>query len=121
MTWTGGALTLRLGHEGEKPNRSSSSDLGNARAKNAQQEPTQRRGEPWSAKAQTAKQEPAPRRGGAWDKGPERQAGAREGTQCTCGPTTSGGGAACTRTRESQQTATKSGVSLKTPCRGTCT
>ena len=63
MTWTGGALTLRLGHEGEKPNRSSSSDLGNARAKNAQQEPTQRRGEPWSAKAQNAKQEPAPRRG----------------------------------------------------------
>ena len=60
--------------------------------------------------------------GGAWEhKGPERQAGAREGTQCTCGPTTSGGGAACTRTRESQQTATKSGVSLKTPCRGTCT
>ena len=53
-----GALTLRLGHEGEKPNRSSSSDLGNARAKNAQQEPTQRRGEPWSAKAQNAKQEP---------------------------------------------------------------
>ena len=56
--------------EGKKPNRSSSSDLGNARAKNAQQEPTQRRGEPWSAKAQTAKQEPAPRRGGSLGQRP---------------------------------------------------
>ena len=59
----------------KKPNRSSTSDLGNARAKNTQQEPAQRRDEPCSAKAQNKSQFTTLLLGGTkWNKRPNCQA-----------------------------------------------
>ena len=67
-----GALTLRLGHQRGRTSQKFELRPGSAKANKR----------PTGARAETGR--------ALERKGPERQAGAREGTQCTCGPVTSG-------------------------------